>query len=481
MKLIIAPLSTPGAISIAARQAINAAERLFIQTDQHPSALWLKAEGLKYQSMDDLYEGSYDFDELNAAIAARILSPDADTVFAPVGRGAGQALMQAIRSRAAELGAKVCILSASGYAEAALCAAGQPFSSSDARVLSANALPCRLDPAVPLCIEEVDTLIRAGEVKLALNEYYPDEHKIIFAYMDAAGQYECRSIPLYELDRQKEYFAATTIIIPPAALEERDRHGVYELADVVARLRGPSGCPWDKEQTHESLRNTMIEEAYEAVDAIERGDMEALCEELGDVLLQIVFHAQLEAEAHGFTLRDVSTGIVKKLMYRHPHVFANLDVSGTEEVLKNWEELKRKEKHQTTGSEAIAAVPKCFPALLRASKVQKRAAAAAGHDAGSTGEVLSIICALAVKLELAKGDTAADKAAQYDKVGDMLFAAACLARIMHIDPELALKDSTRRFEQAFAKMEELAMQNGVELAQLEQGERAMLWQWAKQE
>lgn len=481
MKLTIAPLSTPGAISISAREAILCAKKLFIQTKSHPSAFWLDECGVQYESMDDLYEASYDFDELNEAIAERLFSADEDAVFAPVGRGAGSALMDAIRARAAKSGDTFTVLCASGYAEAALCAAMQPFSFADARVLCANALPCHLDPSVPLCIEEIDTPIRAGEVKLALSEYYPDEHEVIFAHMDGRGNYVCAPIPLYEADRQKDYFAATVLIVPPVSLEQRERHGVYDLCDVVARLRGANGCPWDKEQTHESLRNTMIEEAYEAVDAIERDDMDALCEELGDVLLQIVFHSQIEAEAHGFTLRDVSSGIVKKLIYRHPHVFANLAVSGTEEVLKNWEELKRKEKHQQTGMDAISAVPKNFPALLRASKVQKRAAAAAAYDAQSTGEVLSIICALAVKIELAEANTAAEKAAQYDQVGDMLFAMACLARIMHIDAELALKDSTRRFEQAFAKMEQLSLQNGAKMNELSQKELALLWQWAKQE
>ena len=176
MKLTIAPLSTPLSITAAAQQAIIAADRLFIQTEQHPSAYWLKDSGIEYGSMDDLYESCYDFDELNAAIAHRLLEGDTDTVYAPVGRGVGSALLEAIRTRADETGAKLSILSASGYAEAALCAAGQPTGS--VRILSANELPCRIDTSVPLCIEEVDTPIRAGEVKLALGEYYPDGHAL---------------------------------------------------------------------------------------------------------------------------------------------------------------------------------------------------------------------------------------------------------------------------------------------------------------
>ena len=437
MKLTIAPLSTPLSITAAAQQAIIAADRLFIQTEQHPSAYWLKDSGIEYGSMDDLYESCYDFDELNAAIAQRLLEGDTDTVYAPVGRGVGSALLEAIRTRADETGAKLCILSASGYAEAALCAAGQPTGS--VRILSANELPCRIDTSVPLCIEEVDTPIRAGEVKLALGEYYPDEHGVTLACMDGRGAYHCSDIKLYELDRQRNsFFAATVLIVPPAALEQLDRHGMDSLVDVLKRLRGENGCPWDREQTHMSLRNTMIEEAYEAVDAIERDDTDALCEELGDVLLQIVFHAQIETEASDFTIRDVTTGIVKKLMYRHPHVFSALKVSGTEEVLKNWEELKKKEKHIHS--------------------------AATGFDM-DTSAALSAVTEAAERIRTEYADSA-DKDTLYLLAEELLFAAVYVMRALGLDAELTLRDAGSAFLDAFAKVEHESRQNGTELGPL---------------
>lgn len=462
MKLTIAPLSTPMSITAAAQQAIIAADRLFIQTEQHPSAYWLKDSGIEYGSMDDLYESCYDFDELNAAVAQRLLEGDTDTVYAPVGRGVGSTLLEAIRSRADETGAKLSILSASGYAEAALCAAGQPTGS--VRILSANELPCRIDTSVPLCIEEVDTPIRAGEVKLALGEYYPDEHSVTLACMDGRGAYHCSDIKLYELDRQRNsFFAATVLIVPPAALEQLDRHGMDSLVDVLKRLRGENGCPWDREQTHMSLRNTMIEEAYEAVDAIERDDMDALCEELGDVLLQIVFHAQIETEASDFTIRDVTTGIVKKLMYRHPHVFSALKVSGTEEVLKNWEELKKKEKHIHSATEAMQAVPQCFPSLMRAGKLQKRAAAT-GFDMDASA-ALSAVTEAAERIRTEYADSA-DKDTLYLLAEELLFAAVYVMRALGLDAELTLRDAGSAFLDAFAIVEHESRQNGTELRPL---------------
>ncbi len=464
MKLTIAPLSTPMSITAAAQQAITSAKRLFIQTERHPSAYWLKSSGIEYASMDGLYESCYDFDELNAAIAERLLESDTDTVYAPAGRGAGAALMNAIRSRAKETGAELSILSASGYAEAALCEAGLPISGGNVRIISANELPCRMDTAVPLCIEEVDTPIRAGEVKLALGEYYPDEHCVTLACMDERGAYHCNSIKLYELDRQKNcFFAATVLIVPPAALEELDRHGLDSLIDVMKRLRGENGCPWDREQTHTSLRNTMIEEAYEAVDAIEREDMDALCEELGDVLLQVAFHAQIETEASDFTIRDVTTGIVKKLMYRHPHVFSALNVSGTDEVLKNWEELKKKEKHILSATEAMQAVPQCFPSLMRAGKLQKRAAAT-GFDM----DACAALCAVSEAAERIKAGYAAgaDGEALYPLAEELLFAAVYAMRALGLDAELTLRDAGNTFLEAFAEAERLSLQNGAELGRL---------------
>ena len=418
MKLTIAPLSTPLSITAAAQQAIIAADRLFIQTEQHPSAYWLKDSGIEYGSMDDLYESCYDFDELNAAIAQRLLEDDTDTVYAPVGRGVGSALLEAIRTRADETGAK---LSASGYAEAALCAAGQPTGS--ARILSANELPCRIDTSVPLCIEEVDTPIRAGEVKLALGEYYPDEHGVTLACMDERGAYHCSDIKLYELDRQRNsFFAATVLIVPPAALEQLDRHGMDSLVDVLKRLRGENGCPWDREQTHMSLRNTMIEEAYEAVDAIERDDTDALCEELGDVLLQIVFHAQMETEASDFTIRDI---------------------------------------HSAT--EAMQAVPQCFPSLMRAGKLQKRAAAT-GFDMDASA-ALSAVTEAAERIRTEYADSA-DKDTLYLLAEELLFAAVYVMRALGLDAELTLRDAGSAFLDAFAKVEHESRQNGTELGPL---------------
>lgn len=154
---------------------------------------------------------------------------------------------------------------------------------------------------------------------------------------------------------------------------KKEKYGIQDLLQIMQILRGENGCPWDKEQTHKSMRRDMLEEAYEVCEAIDLEDRELLKEELGDVLLQVVHHARIEQEQGNFDFEDVCDGICRKLMVRHPHVFSDVQVSGTEEVLNNWDKIKQQTKGQTTGSETLTSVPKTFPALMRAQKVQKRA------------------------------------------------------------------------------------------------------------
>lgn len=472
--LTIAPLSTPGAISLSAHRAITGAARLYLQTEHHPSARWIAGAGLSFETMDELYRGSTDFDSLNAAIAER-LTGGGDAVYAVPGRGPGEAQLSAILAAAERAGMEVERLPGSGYAEAA--AASLPSPIGPGVICAANSLPCPIDPFLPLYIEELDTPLRAGEVKLALGEYYPDEHPLWFCPMDEAGRYAPRSIPLYELDRQAGYFAAACCIVPPAASQEQlSRGGAEELMAIMRRLRAPGGCPWDAEQTHASIRSSLIEEAYEVADAIDRQDDEALCEELGDLLLQVAFHAVMAEETASFTFRDVSTGIINKLIYRHPHVFGQVRVDGSEQVLANWEQLKRREKHQATYTDAMRSVPMGFPALMRSAKVQKKAANA-GFDWDCAQDALF---KLPEEFSELKEAMAEGSPAHIDEeLGDLLFAAVNVIRLLKRDPEALLHAATDKFMARFAKMEELIIEKGLAMEGMPLAELDAYWDAAK--
>ncbi len=255
----------------------------------------------------------------------------------------------------------------------------------------------------------------------------------------------------------------------------KDSYGVKDLEEIVRILRAPGGCPWDAEQTHQSIRRNFLEEAYEAVEAIDEGSPEHLEEELGDVLLQVVMHARMEQEAGRFDLDGVADGICKKLIYRHPHVFGDVAVSGTGEVLSNWEALKRKEKGQATNTDALEAVARALPALWRAEKVQKKARKA-GFD---WPDVSGALDKLSEELEELK-TAAAEGTNVEEELGDLLFSAVNAARFLKVDPEDALNGATDKFIGRFRKVEAQAAAQGKAMEDMGLEELDALWERAKE-
>ena len=258
---------------------------------------------------------------------------------------------------------------------------------------------------------------------------------------------------------------------------ERPSYNFQDLVEIVRILRHPGGCPWDQEQTHRSIRRNFLEEAYEVAEAIDEGDPDHLKEELGDVLLQVLFHTSIEEDAGRFDLDGVADGVCKKLIYRHPHVFGDVAVSSTGEILSNWEELKKKEKHQKTQADAVDAVARTLPALWRAEKMKKKAAKAGFDWPDVTGaldklsEELSELRAAALKGE---GDPV-------EELGDLLLAAASVALFLGADPEDALHRACDKFSARFRKTEELAGERGHKLDELSDAEQSALWKEAKDE
>lgn len=472
--ITVIPAATRGTATIDAYEAIRTAKKIFVQTKKHPSIEWVCELRPDAVSMDDLYDECFDFDELNRAIADRLVSSGDDAAYVALGRGAGEAVTEAIRNAADENGETIRSLASGGFAEAAMQCIGMTMPD-NVVICKANALEnAAIDTHRGCIIEELDTRIMAGETKLLLSEYFPDEHETILFTMDSKGEYGAKRIKLYELDRQDCFDAATVLYIPKAEFMELTRHGVDSLMHVLKRLRAPGGCPWDAEQTHESLRTPLIEEAYEVLDTIDSGDADAMCEELGDLLLQIAFHAQIEEEHSSFTMRDVCTGIVNKLIFRHPHVFGSVNVSGTDEVLSNWENLKKIEKHQKTQAEVIRAIPKSFPALTRSFKVQKKAADV-GFDWSNAKEAFFKIGEETRELEQAMSDGTNT----YEELGDLLFSVVNVARLLKIDPELCLNDAATKFADRFIAMEALAEADGRKLCDMTLNDMDVYWNKAK--
>lgn len=255
---------------------------------------------------------------------------------------------------------------------------------------------------------------------------------------------------------------------------EKRMDTLEDLVRIIRILRSENGCPWDRVQTHTSIRMDLLEEAYEAADAIDHGDMKNLCEELGDVLMQVVFHAEIETEQGGFTMADVIQGICEKMVYRHPHVFGDGKADTAEEVLINWAELKKKEKRQETQTEVLQSVPEALPALIRARKVQKRAAEV-GFDFPVTADAFRKVYEELQELEQAvQGNGNIE-----EEFGDILFSLANISRFLKINPEFALTKAIKKFINRFEYIEKSALLQGKTLSKMTLEEMDLLWNEAK--
>ncbi len=252
-------------------------------------------------------------------------------------------------------------------------------------------------------------------------------------------------------------------------------YNFQDLQEIVGILRHPGGCAWDMEQTHASIRRNFLEEAYEVAEAIDEGSTEHLKEELGDVLLQVVFHTSIEEDAGRFDLDAVADGICKKLIYRHPHVFGDVSVSSTGEILSNWEELKQKEKGQATQADAVDAVARSLPALWRAEKMKKKAAKA-GFD---WRDVSGALDKLSEELDELRRAALEGDGDPVEELGDVLFTAVCVGRFLDADPEDALHAACGKFAARFRKTEELAAGRGLSLDKLSDAQQIALWREAK--
>jgi len=247
-----------------------------------------------------------------------------------------------------------------------------------------------------------------------------------------------------------------------------------ELVEVMARLRAPNGCPWDREQTHATLKPYLLEETYEALEAIDIGDDDELCKELGDVLLQVVFHAQIAAEENRFGIEEVARAIVDKLIRRHPHVFADVEVDGSEQVLQNWEQIKKQERQELGDAtpSLLDGIPKQLPALMRAQRMQARVSRQ-GFDwdkiAGPLDKIEEEFAEL--RQAWASGETPAIE----DEFGDLLFALVNTGRFLNVDSEQALRQSTDKFERRFRALEEAVRTSGREISALSLQELDVIW------
>lgn len=330
--------------------------------------------------------------------------------------------------------------------------------------------------ALPLLIRGARAEQRPAVARF-LREYYPALHPVKVWNGEMLSMIKLDALEQHDwADYEVSLYLAPVPASKAGEVDPRQwrtpRWPLDPLVEVMALLRAPGGCPWDREQTHESLRRYMLEEAYEVVEAVDSGDPAAVCEELGDVLLQVVFHAQVAREAGRFDIHDVVRGITEKLVRRHPHVFGDVVARTAADVTRNWEAIKREEKGGKEPDSLLSGVSKAQPALSRAHELQRRAAKVGfdWEDAQGPAEK--------VREELGEVLSAAP-AEQPEELGDLLFAVVNLARMLKVDPEVALTEANAKFERRFRSMEQLAASQGRSLADMDLLEMDRLWEESK--
>lgn len=472
----------PGMLTREAWQVLAAADAVWLRTQRHPTVAGLP-DGPVYHSFDALYEAHDTFAAVYTAIVEELLdlARRRETVVygVPGHPLVGEITVHQLLHRAATEGLPTRVVAGVSFIEPLLTALRiDPFATG-LQVVDAYDLAAQYHPILcvdlPLVVPQMSGRQLASDVKLTLLNAYPPEHAV--SVVSGAGTVEehVATGPLNELDhvsRGRPKFGDTTTLFVPA-MQEAGSVAAYQ--EIIAHLRSPEGCPWDREQTHASLRTNLLEETYEVLDAIDAGAAGKLREELGDLLLQVLFHTQMASEGGSFTLPQIVAGSVQKLVRRHPHVFGDVEAADSETVLRNWEQLKAQERGQAAEDRGpFDGVPETLPALARGQEIQSRAARF-GFDWPTVDSVWDKVEEELDELRSAEQDQ------QEPELGDVLFSLVNVARWLGVDAESALRAANRRFEQRFAAMQQLAERQGLAFEALTLDEMDPLWNEAKRE
>jgi tetrapyrrole methylase family protein/MazG family protein len=489
------PMSlSPQALSLLTDTEIK--RPILVRTARHPvfdsEPLASRLQSGAFIPLDDEYETNASFEDVYQAIVARVLrvaesSPDTEVVYAVPGHPlVGESTVAQLLPQAKARGIATRIIGAPSFVDATLELLNEAVTGDlhivDALTLEPNAPSpsSALRTGGPLLLYQVHSRDAASNTKLALMRAgYPDDFPVTFVQAAGIpGKEKWVTLPLYELDRRKDHDHLTSVWVPDLPIDQR-RPSFGELVAVMARLRdSEKGCPWDLKQSHETLKPYVIEEAHEVIDAIDSGDSDKLCEELGDLLLQVVFHAQLAAEDGVFDTEDVCAGIVEKLIRRHPHIFGDATADSAEEVLTNWQAIKATEKGNEDRKSILDGVPKSFPALLAALETSKRVVKV-GFEWPDVGGVLDKVEEEFAELraEIERDNTPKERIAS--ELGDLLFTLVNVARRLQIDPEEALRGQVKRFSRRFRHIEVRARENNTAVDALTLPEMEVFWQEAK--
>ncbi|HRQ40604.1 MAG TPA: nucleoside triphosphate pyrophosphohydrolase [Chloroflexota bacterium] len=462
-------------LTLEAWQHLSAAEMVYVRTSRHPTVADLPA-GVKLVSFDDVYDTAVSFEAVYTQIVETLLAHgrDQDIIYAVPGHPfVGESTVTRLVAAAAEQEIPVHIVPGLSFVEPSLTAvrvdALDGLQIFDAIDMARFHYP-PLNPDVPVLLGQVYSRLLASELKMVLTAVYPPQHPVYLIHAAGTAGEQIESVPLHAIDHSPQIDHLSSLYVPALSVPS----SLMSLAETVAHLRSPEGCPWDQEQTPQSMRADFLEEACEVLDALDADDVDGLREELGDLLYHILMQVQMAAEAEDFALTDVIAGIETKLKRRHPHVWGDWEVTDSDHVVRNWEMLKKQEKARAEKpASALDGVPVSLPALARSQKIQ--------HKAGQVGFDWPDMGGVYAKLdeELAELKAAGDREQQAEELGDLLFVIVNLARWLAVDAESCLREANSKFSQRFQLTEQLARQRGLHMPEMSLPELDVLWEEAK--
>ena len=457
-------------------EKLQSTSEIHLRTRQHPTVDGLPSH-LVIHSFDHLYDASESFEEVYDQIIKEILTlgrREKGVIYAVPGDPfVAEATSPEISRQGHELGIPVRVINGLSFLEPVFATLGiDPLPHLlilDAIELTQKHIAA-FPPDQPVLIAQIYSKLIAAEVKVTLNTVFPDEHPVVLVHSAGMPGVKVERIKLYEIDRSEEIGLTTVLYVPPLG----EGTSFESFQELVARLRAPGGCPWDREQTYQSMRPHLLEEAYEVLTAVDTNDMNKMVEELGDLLLQIVMNIQIASEEGDFKMTDVIQGIGNKLIRRHPHVFGDLEIPDVQGVLRNWEKIKSAERGETGRHEGVMdGVPITLPALSQAQEYQERAARV-GFDWKVMDGVWEKVIEEIGELKEVKND------AQFSaELGDLIFSLVNLARWKKMDAEIAMREANARFRRRFSAMENWAIMEGKELSQMNAEELDRLWEKVK--
>ncbi|KUP04250.1 hypothetical protein Q73_16115 [Bacillus coahuilensis m2-6] len=449
----------------------------YLRTKEHPVVRELEKEGFEYESFDAVYEEHDQFEAVYEAIVQTLIkkSEKGPVLYVVPGHPlvaerTVQLLIEAERNGEIELG----ILGGQSFLDSLFTSVKVDPIEGFQLVDGTNLHPSSILPTQNIFVGQVYDAMVASEVKLVLLEKYPYDHKVKLVTAAGSRDEVIREVPLYEMDHHAELNNLTSLFVPALTKKEELYKEFATLKEIISTLRGPNGCPWDRKQTHESLKKYLLEESYELIEAIDQDDIDGIIEELGDVLLQVMLHAQIGADDGMFDITDVIEVISEKMVRRHPHVFGDVSVKDADEVTSNWDEIKKQEKSSNVSS--ILDGKKGLPPLQQGYEFQKEAAKV-GFDWEDPKDAWE-----KVKEELAEFAQEWEHGNNEDlqkEWGDVVFSLVNVARMLNIHPEEALVQTNLKFKHRFQYIEQAVAGRGQTLTDLSLEQLDALWNEAK--